>query len=123
MTSSSQDGAFGKSSVPGDSYQVALPPLTSPILAEMDHNLFFNDLGAFFASITPRGGSRRHYTLEEWRELGYDRHSVYADPEFVQPKQGDFRLKAGSPALQIGFEDIDLSLVGLLSDFPKRWLD
>jgi len=61
--------------------------------------------------------------LTEWRDLGYDKHSIYADPRFINPQEGDFRLSASSPAFQIGFKDIDLSLTGLLPDFPWRWLD
>jgi hypothetical protein len=101
---------------------VGLPPLPGSIIAEIDYNVFFNDMGKFFASITPRGGSRTHYTLDQWQDLGYDKHSVFADPQFVDPEKGDYRLKPGSPALQIGCKSIDLSLVGLLPDFPKRWL-
>ena len=38
-------------------------------------------------------------TLEEWQKLsGMDKNSIHADPMFVNYKQGDFRLKAGSPA-------------------------
>ena len=122
VTSSAVNAAFGKSSVPGDSYKVGLPPLAGSIIAEIDYNVFFNDMGKFFASITPRGGSRTHYTLDQWQDLGYDKHSVFADPRFVDPEKGDYRLKPGSPALQIGCKSIDLSLVGLLPDFPKRWL-
>jgi hypothetical protein len=123
VTSSAANQAFGKSSVPGDSYQVSQTPDNGPILAEMDYNLFFNDLGQFFASLTPRGQERIHCTLAQWQKLGYDQHSVYADPEFIDPEHGDYRLRAGSPALQAGFRNIDLSQVGLLSDFPKQWLD
>lgn len=48
VTSSTLSRGFGKSSVPGDFYQVTLPPLKSPFIAEIDHNLFFNDIGGFF---------------------------------------------------------------------------
>ncbi|HEX4022663.1 MAG TPA: hypothetical protein VHX63_16070 [Acidobacteriaceae bacterium] len=89
----------------------------------MDYNLFFNDLGEFFSSMTPREQGRTRYTFEQWQNLGYDKHSIYANPEFVDSGRSDYRFKPGSPALQIGLKDIDLSLVGLLPDFPKRWLD
>ena len=123
VTSWADNLSFGKSSVPGDSYQIANPPLRGRILAEADYNLFFNDLEQFFASITPRGGTRSHYTLQQWQALGYDRHSIYADPMFTDPDGGNFQLKAGSPALTLGFKQIDVSRIGLLPDFPKRWLD
>ncbi len=43
-------------------------------------------------------------TLETWRAKGQDVHSQIADPLFVDPINGDFRLKANSPALQKGFK-------------------
>jgi hypothetical protein len=42
-------------------------------------------------------------SLERWREKGQDRNSLIADPRFRNPQEGDFRLKPGSPASQIGF--------------------
>jgi hypothetical protein len=77
----------------------------------------------FFASLTKRGQDRIHYTFKEWQDMGYDRHSLYVDPQFVDPGQGDFRLRSNSPAFQIGFRNIDLSRTGLLPDFPEEWLD
>ena len=34
---------------------------------------------------------------------------------FVDPENGDFRFKQGSPALKMGFAPLDLSKVGLRS--------
>ena len=112
VTSSTVNAAFGKSSVPGDSFKVVWLPLVGPIAAEIDYNLFFNDMGKFFASMTPRNKSRFHFTLDQWQDLGFDKHSIFADPEFVDPERGDYRLKPRSPALQLGFQNIDLSSVG-----------
>lgn len=122
VSSSAVTHTFGKSSVPGDSYQIVQPPAAGPIAKEIDSNLFFNDMGNFFASVTRRDQDRAHCSLTDWQELGYDQHSLYADPEFLDPKQNNFQLKGGSPALQLGFKEIDLNTVGLLPDFPKRWL-
>jgi hypothetical protein len=41
--------------------------------------------------------------LAEWqKELKLDAHSVFADPNFVDQKKGDFRLKEGSPCIKAG---------------------
>ena len=48
-------------------------------------------------------------TFEDWRKRGYDQNSIYSDPMFVDPDNFDFRLKPESPALQRGFEPIDLN--------------
>lgn len=123
VTSSAQTHAFGKSSIPGDSYQIALPPLNGTILSLIDRNLFYNDLGQFFASVTPRGGERIRYSLEKWQALGYDIHSIYGNPQFVDPGNGNYHFRPDSPALRIGCRNIDLNGVGLLPDFPSCWLD
>jgi hypothetical protein len=51
-------------------------------------------------------------TWKEWQKRGKDVNSVYADPLFVDPDQGDFRLKPESPAWVQGFRPIDMSRVG-----------
>jgi hypothetical protein len=51
-------------------------------------------------------------TLEEWRALGHDRNSLIADPQFVNWKAGDFRLRPTSPALKLGFVPFDVSRAG-----------
>ena len=48
----------------------------------------------------------------EWQALGHDLHSLYVDPMFVDAANHDFRLKADSPALKMGFQQIDMSQVG-----------
>ncbi len=55
-------------------------------------------------------------TLRDWKEKhGKDRHSVIADPLFVDPQSGDFRLREGSPALALGFEPFDFTKAGRLT--------
>jgi hypothetical protein len=51
-------------------------------------------------------------SLAEWQALGHDKNSLIADPLFMDPEKGDFRLRPGSPATRIGFEQWDLSRVG-----------
>ena len=52
-------------------------------------------------------------TLEKQQRDGVDVHSLAADPLFVDPANGDFRVKPGSPAVKLSFIPIDLSKVGL----------
>lgn len=44
------------------------------------------------------GGRKRFHSLEEWQKYaGMDTHSVFADPQYVDPVAGDFRVLPGSP--------------------------
>ncbi len=51
-------------------------------------------------------------TVTQWQAAGQDKDSLIADPLFVDPEHGDFRLRAGSPAARIGFVPWDFSAVG-----------
>jgi hypothetical protein len=51
-------------------------------------------------------------SFSEWQAAGQDKDSLIADPLFVNPEKGDFRLHPSSPAAQIGFEPWDMSVVG-----------
>jgi Right handed beta helix region len=69
-----------------------------------DQNLYWNASGkpALFGKMS----------FVEWQAVGQDKNSLIADPLFVDPQKGDFRLRPGSPAAQIGFEPWDFSAVG-----------
>jgi hypothetical protein len=51
-------------------------------------------------------------SFAEWKASGQDEGSLIADPLFVNARNFDFRLRAESPALQMGFHQIDLTTVG-----------
>jgi len=92
-----------------------------PWIEECDYNLAFSDAGQFLVGVTPKGQEYCQYTLEEWRAAGFGNHSVFADPLFVNPDKGDYRLKPESPAFKMGFKNLDLDKFGLTPDFPKQW--
>ncbi|MGB3005148.1 MAG: PDZ domain-containing protein [Chitinophagaceae bacterium] len=46
---------------------------------------------------------------------GTDKHSVYGDLFFVNPKKGDFRLKDGSIAFSVGFKNFAMDSFGVVS--------
>jgi len=49
---------------------------------------------------------------DEWKRKGMDSNSLFTDPLFVDSESYDFRLKPDSPALKLGFHQIDLSKAG-----------
>jgi hypothetical protein len=51
-------------------------------------------------------------SFAEWQATGQDKDSRIADPMFLAPEKGDFRLRPGSPATEVGFEPWNLSTVG-----------
>jgi hypothetical protein len=51
-------------------------------------------------------------SLDGWRALGHDRHSVVADPQCRDVQRGDFALHDASPVFELGFEAIDIADVG-----------
>jgi parallel beta-helix repeat protein len=80
----------------------------------IDFNLYFNPC---------REIKFLGHSFEEWKKLKSrdlwdgtpttpDGHSIIADPGFVDPENGDFRLKPDSPAFKLGFQPIDISSIG-----------
>ncbi|MBN2452202.1 MAG: hypothetical protein JXR77_17585, partial [Lentisphaeria bacterium] len=79
---------------------------------ESDHNLIWHGglpvrVGQWGMADTPA-----EMSWEQWQERGFDRHSVIADPLFVDPAHGDYRLRPESPAFALGFEPIPVDRIG-----------
>lgn len=51
--------------------------------------------------------------LADRRSRGLDQTSVVADPLFVDPKNGNYQLRAESPAAKIGFKEFDPTKAGI----------
>jgi hypothetical protein len=49
------------------------------------------------------------------RQSGSDQHSLAADAMFVNPAIGDYRVRNGSPALKIGFQNFPMDQFGVTS--------
>ena len=70
------------------------------------------DYNIYYCAGDPKLGQE---ALEKAQRDGIDAHSQAVDPLFVDPENGDFRFKPGSPALKMGIVPIDLSKVGLMN--------
>ena len=68
--------------------------------ATLDYNLFYN--GGGNVSIGDNG----------WASVGWDVHSVTADPMFVSPETLDYSVKPESPALKLGFVNFPMDQFG-----------
>jgi parallel beta-helix repeat protein len=71
---------------------------------DIDYNLYYNpnEKNIRFAE----------WSFNEWKQRGFDVHSVIADPLFADPHNGDFTLDPRSPAFDLGFLPIDMNIVG-----------
>ena len=56
-------------------------------------------------------------SLKAAQKMGTDKNSVYGDMLFVNPQEGDFRLKIGSVAFSVGFKNFAMDSFGVIS--PK----
>ena len=82
--------------------------LTSEVI-RVDNNLIFQA-----GAVTPRMGWGGWTSFADWQEHGFDTHSVYADPLFVDPANDDYTLRPDSPAFKLGFVAIDTGKMGPL---------
>ncbi|MBT5017907.1 MAG: PDZ domain-containing protein, partial [Planctomicrobium sp.] len=51
--------------------------------------------------------------LKRSAKLGWDKNSVLGDPMFIDPNKGDFRVKKGSAALELGFTNFPMDQFGV----------
>jgi len=63
---------------------------------------------------TPPAPGETTIPFSQFQAEGYDVHSVVADPLFVDPAAGDYRVRPDSPALALGFENFPMDGFGVL---------
>ena len=92
------------------------------VLSEFDHNVFDYPEGTplRYDGLAGEAAQRTEMSTAEapdaamWKAMGFDEHSISADPKFADRDNDDFTLAPDSPALKMGFEPIDRSKIGLL---------
>jgi hypothetical protein len=86
-------------------------PWSDSIVAESDYNVIHRPSQPLHCSI-----DWKWQPWEAWTAYfggRYERHTRLADPLFRDPDELDFSLPDDSPALEVGFEPIDVSAIGL----------
>jgi len=71
---------------------------------ELDYNLF----------------ATNQEDMEKFKVNGCDSNSIVGDPLFVNPSEGDFRVKENSPALEISFQNFPMDKFGVVSEKLKK---
>ncbi len=81
--------------------------------AQFDHNLLWHSGRPIHVELTQvqpwfseAFGDNTTVPLEAWQAAGFERHSIVADPRFIDPSRPELGLKPDSPAFQLGFEPI-----------------
>jgi parallel beta-helix repeat protein len=91
-------------------YQIGGQP-DEETFKHVDNNVYYSPKGNY---------SFGKMSLDQWRQRGHDTHTKLADPLFVDRASHNYRLKPESPALALGFKEIDTSQIGLKEDFPYK---
>lgn len=71
----------------------------------IDYNLWWNVNHPDFTV------GRQITSLKQWQKF-QGRHSVFADPMFVDPANRNYQVKPGSPALKLGFKNFPMDQFG-----------
>jgi hypothetical protein len=88
-------------------------------LSRVDANLYFNRQERYDIILSGIGIPPRDFrTWRFFRAARFDQQSLTEDPLFMDATNGDFRLRPNSPALALGFQELDFARMGLLPDFP-----
>jgi len=83
---------------------------------QVDYNLYYCYAGDpvwRFSGRRPEGFEAQ-MSLQACKRLGYEAHSLFADPMFVDPSQYDYRVRPESPARTLGFENFPMDDFGAI---------
>jgi len=86
---------------------------------ESDDNVIFHPGGDLGIDRNDGHGIAPALQWAAWKKLGFEAHSVVADPKFVDAAHDDYRLRKDSPALKLGFVPIPVDEIGPYVD-PAR---
>jgi hypothetical protein len=81
----------------------------------MDDSIVDNNI--YWCTDNPASAKKQ---LKELQDAGHDKHSVSADPLFVDIDNNNFMFKPGSPAFELGIRPIDTSNIGIQSPWKER---
>lgn len=85
-------------------------PLKLPNAKKWSNNYNFNTYWNINSKTNPSIIQGKSFT--DWQAQGYDLQSTIADPLFVNPQKGDYRVKENSPALKLGFKNFPMDQFG-----------
>lgn len=71
-----------------------------------NHNLYWN------VNFPETGQIFKEKNFTQWKADGYDQNSKIAEPMFVDPENGDYRVAENSPAVQLGFKNFPMDEFG-----------
>ncbi len=71
-----------------------------------DNNLYWN------VNFPDSPNILQNKSFQEWQAEGYDLNARIANPQFVDPKNGDYRVEETSPAIKLGFKNFPMNEFG-----------
>ena len=100
-------GALPGKKVPTNNFirSVALPTDTK-WSTNYDNNLYWNVNYPDDFNVT------QNANMEDWNTEGYDLNSISANPNFIDPINGNYQVKENSPALKLGFKNFSMDNFG-----------
>ena len=96
-------------------YEEEFPAIEEKRFAQIERNTYFMETGTYQIGESWSVKPWVIYQWDDWQKLGYDTTSVIADPMLVDPENDNFNLHPDSPALDQGFQPIDMSKIGIQS--------